>query len=217
MTEEELMRTGSRRAFALGATGLFLPAAPAVLAAEPAADPETEGRRGRRRKHRKSKDRPNALANDTIIRFRNGANQTFGYLFGSRFHSDAGWNYNIVAPGEETGWSEYVMPSKLGTTAYLYIRTGKKTDPTARYYRITCTNREIGTPYVTIEQGYGDLTSGWITTSTIADSVDLGEGVGMVRSDQKWTFDVLRWDNGKESIDNYDEWYTRFFVTVRPS
>jgi hypothetical protein len=207
MTEEELMRTRSRRAFALSATGLFLPAAPAVLAADPAADPETERRRGRRRKHRKSKDRPKVWANDTIIKLLNASSKPLWYCYQSEFTSS--WQFRLVEPGKETGWMEHVPPWKLTTNAYLHI---SERENIGKFYRFSCKNYEIGTPTVKIEWGsIHSLTNNFLPYEEI-DKFKLREGEDA--TPMYGYFNVFRWSNGTEYIDDHSEEYTRFFVTV---
>jgi len=108
---------------------------------------------------------------------------------------------------------EHFPVESLTKDAVLYIRTGPASESSTRTYMVTCRNFEAMTPDASIVHGK-EPPPHWTELNSLADGIALGEGVRMTRSDDRFTFTVHRWTNGKEYIDNYDEWYTRFFVTI---
>jgi hypothetical protein len=60
----------------------------------------------------------------------------------------------------------------------------------------------------------------WIPTPSkvrwvrLADEIAMDENTTLEVSHGGYRFQVHRWTNGKEPLDGYDEWYTRFFVTM---
>lgn len=207
----DLEEIRTRRSVLAAAGGLLLPAGLLAGTSE-----DADARRRAKRHRGRRPGRPGMFANDTIIKFRNGSSQSLQYWYRSYFAENL-WNFKPVAAGKETGWMEHFPVEHLTLDAILFIRTGAENDPSTRTYRIRCRNYEIGTPDVLIEYGYVDVgRDPWNVKETLADNVNMGEGVRMVRSDEFWTFNVHRWSNGKEDLDGQDEWYTRFFVSMSP-
>ena len=152
------------------------------------------------------------FANDTIINFRNAIHETLEIHGQSNDQNSSGRDAGAytgkivsVGAGAESGFAAGMRPMSLRTDAYLFIRHYGHKDPT---YRVWCENHEIGTPDVRIAWMQG---SSW---QDISGERDMDENTTFEITHRGYRFQVHRWSNGKEPLDDYDEWYTRFFVTM---
>jgi hypothetical protein len=145
------------------------------------------------------------FANDTIINFRNATSENRDCAFAA-LQSDLHWR--SLEPGQESGFAPGIKPSHLTTT--MHIRLPQPGSDFARH-SIVCDNPEVGSPKVDIF---------WIPTPSkvrwvrLADEIAMDENTTLEVSHGGYRFQVHRWTNGKEPLDGYDEWYTRFFVTM---
>jgi hypothetical protein len=78
-------------------------------------------------------------------------------------------------------------------------------------YMIRCKNYEVGMPDAQI-WWYPDPRDH--KSDNISGTRDMGEDTTFEITHRGYRFHVHRWTNGKEPLDNEDEWYTRFFVTM---
>jgi hypothetical protein len=200
-SERDLGETRTRRAMLATAGGLLLPAGLLALDEE---DAEATKRAKRRRRRRQ----PAMIANDTVINFRNATNETVGFQFVA---NSKRFRRLTLAPGTESGFGAGVEPWGLTMLAQLKIRL-PGTPPDGEYcdYSVKCQNFEYQTPEVKIVW-YGSSSG---AVRVIRDWAPMGEDTKIENTSLNYRFEVHRWTNGKEPLDDYDEWYTRFYVTM---
>ena len=192
-------REGSRtrRSVLSTAGGLLLPAS-LLIAGTDDAEATKKAKRRRRR-------RPGMFANDVIINFRNATSATLSYYMDTWVTASS---YSGIAPGKESGFAAGIPAWKLTTRAKLYIRLPGMD---SHSYMIDCYNPEVGPPWVIIS---------WYSPDSPGRRDDLTGVVFMSENERfeishlDYRFAVHRWSNGKEPLDRFDEWYTRFFVTM---
>ena len=143
-------------------------------------------------------------ANDTLINIRNATPQDLEIR---NTTTDRGWGGSsavLVRAGTEPGFAAGLMGGPQ-TDAYLWIRFPWQESYS---YGIWCENHEVGVPDVRI---YWQNGRDW---QDISGQRDMRENWTFELTHRGYRFHVHRWSNGKEPLDDYDEWYTRFFVTM---
>ncbi|MFM9105482.1 MAG: hypothetical protein ACKOWF_02150 [Chloroflexota bacterium] len=173
------------------------------------------------------------FANDVIARW---GNQTSRRLKGRVVPHDShsldylfcppGYMLFGLDPGKESAWNAGWTPKWYGTTSYVWIVEPGERKRQAMVL-VECHNPEIGTPSVTIsrcEMWWGAFNAN--PDSTIP-MYEVKERIGAydmpenrIIEVEDWStrlrIAVHRWTNGKEQVDDYDEWYTRFYVAATP-
>ena len=189
----DLEESRTRRSLLATAGGLLLPAGLLIAKADDA-EATTKAKRRRRRRH----GGVGAFANDVIINVRNATNETLMTRYPR--------GRDVFVPtGTESGFAAGLATERLGLDAHLFI---KRAGDDRFSYRIWCENHEIGTP---------DARIYWYDRSDPHDLTgnrDMDENETFEITHRGYRFAVHRWSNGKEPLDGYDEWYTRFFVTM---
>jgi hypothetical protein len=200
-SESDLNEMQTRRAVLATAGGLLLPAGLLALDGE---DAEATKRAKRRRRRRRKQ--VGVWANDVVVNFRNATSKTVEYAFSS---TGSRTQFVALGPDKESGFAAGMKPVDLTTDAYLFISPGvDSTDGKRQTYLVWCENHEIGTPDVRIR---------WFDGSDrhdISGEQDMEENSKFEIIHRGFRFEVHRWTNGKEPLDDYDERYTRFFVTL---
>jgi hypothetical protein len=195
----DLEETRTRRSLLATAGGLLLPAGLLVTDMD-----DVEATREARRRRQRRRDKPGMFANDVIVNFRNATDSTRVYRL--RGLSEQGWR--SLEPGQESGFATGITPYKLTTSMDVVL---PEPGEDIGHYIVTCSNAEIGSPSVDIV---------WIPSYTqsdrvwVVDDIAMGEDTTLEAFHRGYRFHVHRWTNGKEALDDYDEWYTRFFVTM---
>ena len=204
----DLEESRTRRSVLAVAGGLLLPAGLLIGGAD-----EAEAtKRAKRRRRRRRRGQVGLFANDVIINFRNATSESLAYRYSSLFAGSAD-EFREIKPGAESGFAAGFPASDLTTTGYLDIRLSNF-DPYSEgaSYRVTCRNHEIGAPDAAIVWFPDPRKKG--KSENVSGKRDMGEGTMFDITHNGYRFTVHRWSNGKEPIDEYDEWYTRFFVTI---
>ncbi len=182
--DAEEIRT--RRSVLAAAGGLLLPTGLMGAGAE--------GAEATRKTRRRRRGKPGMIANDTIINFRNATSKTLD------FHMNSVVTYTSLEPGKESGFAAGVAPWKFMTEATLFILVPGLNEQ----FNVLCRNLEIMTPFARLSSS--------IEGKIIQESMAENESFEVIS--RSYRFNVHRWSNGKEALDGYDEWYTRFFVTM---
>jgi hypothetical protein len=194
-SESDLSDMQTRRAMLATAGGLLLPAG--LLAA----DGEDAGatKRAKRRRRRKQ---VRWVGNDVVVNVLNATRERlyFKYSNGMEYLVH-GW----LEPGKESGFGGGMKPADLTMTCVVRIGLNYK------YYSIVCLNHEIGTPGANLWWLSDPVKDKWEDISGLRK---MGENTTFEITHGGYRFRVHRWSNGKEPLDNYDEWYTRFFLTI---
>ena len=160
-----------------------------------------------------------AIANDTVINFRNETHDPLIVRYLSQYPDasrDQSWTGRDieVAPGRESGFAAGFDPWWLTMDAYLLIGPAGYNHGRVNHrftHRIWCENHEgWWTPDVTIYR-YNDNGRDQFD---ISGERDMGENTTFEIQHDGYKIHVHRWSDGKEPLDDYDEWYTRFFVTM---
>jgi hypothetical protein len=200
-SESDLNEMQTRRAVLATAGGLLLPAGLLALDGE-----DAEATKQAKRRRRRRRKQVGMFANDVIINFRNATGKSVEYSFASRGSQT---KFVALKPGKESGFANGMRPVDLKTDAYLIIHPNiDATDEQNQTYIVWCENHEIGTPDVVITWYIaGD-------SHDISGDRDMDENSRFEIINRGIRFEVHRWRNGKEPLDDYDEWYTRFFVTL---
>ncbi|MFM9105483.1 MAG: hypothetical protein ACKOWF_02155 [Chloroflexota bacterium] len=124
----------------------------------------------------------------------------------------------LIQPGTESDWNPGVSPWLYTTTKSLNIKPGGSTS--RLFANPVLFNPEAGRPTASVhirDMPYND-DSPTDPIRTPLTKVRMSQG-DMVSCDcEELGFRILihRWYNGKEHMDDYDEWYTRFYVAVLP-
>jgi hypothetical protein len=197
----DLGETRTRRAMLVTAGGVLLPAG--LLAAD-GEDAEATKQAKRRRRRRRKQVR--WVGNDVIINVRNATSERLAFRYSSIWAEAAG--HTTLDPGKESGFVTGLKPADLTMKCLVDIRLTNSSGNDERYM-IRCINHEFMTPEISIS---------WYPNphefESIAALVNMGEDTTFEITHRGYRFHVHRWTNGKEPLDNYDEWYTRFFVTI---
>jgi hypothetical protein len=201
-SEPDLNEPRTRRAMLATAGGLLLPAGLLALDGE---DAEATKRAKRRRRRRRKQ--VGWFGNDVIINFRNATSETLQVTYLTNLPEVN--PYFTVEPGKESGFAAGVKPSHLTMAMWLWIRF-----PGLDYnsYRVRGKNFEAATPLANITWYPEDV--GAAFGHDISGLVQMGEDTTFNVAHRGYRFNIHRWRNGKEPLDDYDEWYTRFFVTL---
>ncbi|MFM9105484.1 MAG: hypothetical protein ACKOWF_02160 [Chloroflexota bacterium] len=143
--------------------------------------------------------------NDVIVNLRNATGQSLPYRFRSPVVHHA--TFRDIAPGQESGFAAGLTAGQLQSTAELDLelpdpRTGHRCTFTARErahlgpeVALECVAPDSRPVQVVGARGMGE--------NDIVDAVHGG-----------YRFHVHRWRDGKEQLDDYRKWYTRFFFTL---
>ena len=213
--EHESGENRTRRAMLATTGGLLLPAGLRAAAADEA---EAEAKATTRRMPRAPRPELRYWANDTVVNFRNATPQWLWLEKDSSYTSVTNTGkIGSCAPGHETGFAWGIPAFDLGTDCTLRISVDYSD---YKYqYAVDCETNEIGTPDVTI-YWLDHWSNSWKDISGERD-MDPNTTFEITHYDQwfnwrygTYRFHVHRWDDGKEPLDDYDEWYTRFFVTM---
>ncbi|MFM9105486.1 MAG: hypothetical protein ACKOWF_02170 [Chloroflexota bacterium] len=191
----------TRRSLLVTAGGLLLPAG--LLVAGDAGDA------GASRKRRRRPGMVGLFANDTIINVRNGTGAMIMFQFSSSKASVG------LAPGKETGFSSQMKPDELDldATVDIVVNRGNANETS---YRLTARNFNIGTPDAEVVRRKLRRDGQMLVWDEfeVSGRRNMDEGDTFDATDGGFRFHVHRWSNGKEPLDDYKEWYTRFFLTV---
>jgi hypothetical protein len=201
-SERDLDETRTRRAVLATAGGLLLPAGLLALDGE---DAEATKRAKRRRRRRRKQ--VGVWANDVVVNFRNATDQSLRVGFSS-FHRS---RTLTVESGKESGFDVGIPAWAYSALMRLYIRFPDLPPGDAPNYEFLCANAEIFTPHFKC-WWYPDTTN--LNNPTYLGGSSLRENDTSEITHGGYRFHIHRWTNGKEPLDDYDEWYTRFFVTM---
>ena len=200
----------TRRRMLATAGGLLLPAGLRAADADEAPAQAKEQRQGKRQPPRPEL---RYWANDTVVNLRNATNDKVRVLKNNWSH--LGGRPYYLDPGKELGYYQGIDHESLMTDTWMYIGFGE-----SWHFKLYFETNEIGTPDATIYWKYGPGTWDWgdisgerdmepnTTFEYIHYDHDFNNRYGTPR------FHVHRWADGKEPLDEYEEWYTRFFVSL---
>ncbi|MFM9105485.1 MAG: hypothetical protein ACKOWF_02165 [Chloroflexota bacterium] len=143
------------------------------------------------------------MYNDVIFNFRNATS-----LWLRCQHSNTGFSsYRFLglAPGQESGFGWGVKSESLKSNAKLTIEISYPPSE----FTVFAVNHAFAVPDVSLEYfRYG------VGTDKLVTRRDMWENDSFDVTHAGFRVHIHRWSNGKEPLDDYDEWYTRFFVTM---
>jgi hypothetical protein len=147
------------------------------------------------------------FANDVIAKC---GNQT-------RFTMDV--NTVAISPGTECDWNGGNASWGFTVKASIYVRpSGSNPNPFAW---VSLFNPEVGYPTARVElrnRPYNDdyVDPGAVVRELMGEqSMHEGRIVSCDCPELGFRILIHRWGNGKEALDDYDEWYTRFYVAIQ--
>ncbi len=132
-----------------------------------------------------------------------------------------------LEPGAESGWNWGWEPKWFRTFSNVWIWHPGYSGERRPLTMVHCRNWEVGTPKVTISAGWvwyeqwlppeGDasIPTYKLGSTLFSREMDENDTISVADRDNRLRIVVHRWGNGKEALDDYDEWYTRFYVAAQ--